>query len=234
MALQLGVCEYEFQDVEKLAKFIGAIAVEVDPQETGAHLVRTSRHLGCLCVAMRNEGIFDASDKDIRMAVACSIMHDVGKMYVSPQILHKTDRLTEMEWGVIKGHVTAGLGIADTLKLPKTATDLIAYHHCRWDWLQDRWDDALQARDPARGGYPFCARGDDIPIWARAFAYVDIFDALITHRSYKPAWSIREAVDYMRDNLVGTHLDPGFYRAFIKSLGKLVIGKEDRTIEARP
>jgi len=222
MALQLGVRECEFRDVEKLAKFIGAIAVEVDPQETGAHLIRTSRHLGCLCASMRDEGILDASDKDIKLAVACSIMHDVGKIYVSPGILHKADSLTEMEWGIIKGHVTAGISIAETLKLPKVATDIIAFHHCRWDGLQDRWDGARQARDSARGGYPFCAKGEDIPIWARAFAYVDIFDALITHRSYKPAWSIRKAAGYMRDSMVGTHLDPRMFPSFVKSLTRMV------------
>lgn len=218
VALQIGIREIGMQDKVRLAQFVGSIAVEMDPEETGQHLLRTSRHLGRLCGAMKESGAYDLSEMEIDAASTCSILHDVGKMSIPGGILHKPERLTEFEWGIIKNHVVAGLALAETLKLPNMATDVIAYHHCRWDGVRDRWDGVRQVRDPVRGGYPFCAKGADIPILARAFAYVDIFDALITPRSYKPAWSVWDAAAYIRDNLVGTHLDPGIHPAFLHTL----------------
>jgi len=205
-------------DASRLSKFIGSIAVETDPNGTGHHLLRTSRHLGRLCRTMKASGEYDLSEKDIDAASTWSILHDVGMMNISGDILHKLKGLTESEWGAIKSHVVAGLTLAETLKLPRMATDIISCHHCRWDGVQDRWDNTRQMRDPERGGYPFCTKGPDIPIWARAFAYVDIFDALITPRNYRPAWSVWEAAGYIRDNLVGTQLDPEIYPSFIQSL----------------
>ncbi|MBF0513985.1 MAG: HD domain-containing protein [Desulfovibrionaceae bacterium] len=218
VALQIGIRDIEVQDKVRLAQFVGSIAVEMDPQETGQHLLRTSRRLGRLCRAMKASGEYELSEMDIEAACACCILHDVGKMSLPGGILHKPSRLTELEWSIIKNHVVLGLTLAETLKLPKMAADIIAYHHCRWDGVQDRWDPEHQMRDPERGGYPFSAKGEDIPLWARAFAYVDIFDALVTPRSYKPAWNIWEAAGYIRDNLAGTHLDPGICPSFLQSL----------------
>jgi putative nucleotidyltransferase with HDIG domain len=222
VALQIGIRDIGMKDTVKLAQFVGSIAVEMDPEETGQHLLRTSRHLGRLCRMMKASGTYDISGTDIDAASAYSILHDVGKMSIPGNILHKPERLTEIEWNIIKSHVSAGLALAETLKLPKMAADLIAYHHCRWDGVQDSWDSVRQERAATRGGYPFCARGDDIPVLARAFAYVDIFDALVTPRSYKRAWSVWEAAGYIRDNLVGTHLDPGIYPEFLQSLGWVI------------
>jgi len=222
VALQIGIRDIEVQDKVRLAQFVGSLAVEMDPEETGQHLLRTSRHLDRLCSIMKASGDYDLSEMDIDAASACSILHDVGKMSIPGGILHKPSRLTELEWSIIKNHVVSGLTLAETLKLPKMATEIIAYHHCRWDGVQDRWDSAHQMRDPERGGYPFSAKGEGIPIWARAFAYVDIFDALVTPRSYKPAWNVWEVAAHIRDNLVGTHLDPGIYPSFLQSLDGVV------------
>ena len=218
VALQIGIRDIGMRDKVRLAQFVGSIAVEMDPEETGQHLMRTSRNLCRLCSMMQATGGYALSDTDMDAASTCSILHDVGKMRIPGGILHKPEELTEFDWNIIKSHVVSGLMLAETLKLPKIATDIIAYHHCRWDGVQDRWDTALHARATERGGYPFCAKGPDIPIWARAFAYVDIFDALATTRSYKAAWSAEEAAAYIRDRLVGTHLDPGIYPSFLKSL----------------
>lgn len=220
VALQIGIRDLGMKDTVKLAQFVGSIAVEMDPEETGQHLLRTSRRLDRLGRAMRASGAFDLTDAEIDEASACSVLHDVGKMSLPPGILHKAEQLTEIDWSIIKSHVVAGLTLADTLKLPRAAVDIIAYHHCRWDGVPDRWDGAQQRRDPVRGGYPFCAQGPAIPVWARAFAYVDIYDALVTPRSYKPAWDASEAVSYIRDTLVGSQLDPGIFPAFLQTVGE--------------
>lgn len=217
-ALQIGIREIGMKDKVRLAKLVGAITMEMDMEETGQHLLRTSRHLFRLGAAMNASGAYSFSEEEIDAASTCSILHDVGKMSIPRNILHRQERLTEIEWNIIKNHVVAGMTLAESLKMPKFATDIIAYHHCRWDGVQDRWDALLQKRDPVRGGYPFCASRNCIPIWARAFAYVDIFDALVTPRSYKPAWSVPEAVDYIRGKLVGTHLDPRIFPSFLLSL----------------
>lgn len=218
VALQLGISGIEMRDKVRLAEFIGSIAVEMDPEETGQHLIRTSQMLDRLCRTMKASGACNLPEADIQAASTYSILHDVGKMRIPAELLHKPERLSEFEWSIIKSHVVSGLTIAETLKLPKIATDIIAYHHCRWDGVQDRWDETLRARDPERGGYPFSAKRTDIPILARAFAYVDVFDALVTPRSYKPAWSAWEAAAHIRDTLVGTHLDPEIYPSFLQSL----------------
>ncbi|MHC1753746.1 HD domain-containing phosphohydrolase [Humidesulfovibrio sp.] len=218
VALQFGISGIEMRDKVSLAEFVGSIAVEMDPDETGQHLIRTSQMLDRLCRTMKASGVCNLPEADIEAASMYSILHDVGKMRIPAELLHKPEKLSEFEWGIIKSHVVSGLTIAETMKLPKIATDLIAYHHCRWDGVRDRWDEALQARDPERGGYPFSAKGVDIPILARAFAYVDVFDALVTPRSYKPAWSAWEATAHIRDTLVGTHLDPGIFPSFHQSL----------------
>lgn len=217
-ALQIGIREIGMKDKVRLARLVGAITMEMDMEETGQHLLRTSRHLFRLGETMKASGAYNFSEEEIDAASTCSILHDVGKMSIPSSILHRPERLTEIEWNIIKNHVVAGLTLAKSLKMPKVATDIIAYHHCRWDGVQDRWDEKNQKRDSIRGGYPFCASRDDIPIWARAFAYVDIFDALVTPRSYKPAWRVHEAVDYIRDRLVGTHLDPRIFPSFLLSL----------------
>lgn len=217
-ALQIGIREIGLKDKIRLAHLVGAITMEMDMEETGQHLLRTSRHLFQLGMIMKASGFFNFSEEEIDTASACSILHDVGKMSIPTSILHRAERLTEIEWNIIKNHVVAGLTLAESLQMPKPAIEIIAYHHCRWDGVQDSWDATLQKRNSCRGGYPFCASRDDIPIWARAFAYVDIFDALVTPRSYKPAWNVPEAVEYIRDKLVGTHLDPRIFPSFLLSL----------------
>jgi HD-GYP domain-containing protein (c-di-GMP phosphodiesterase class II) len=217
-ALQVGIREIGMKDKVRLAKLVGAITMEMDMEETGQHLLRTSRHLFRLGETMKASGTYNFPEGEIDDASTCSILHDVGKMSIPSCILHKPERVTEIEWYIIKNHVVAGLTLAESLNMPKLATDIIAYHHCRWDGVQDRWDAILQKRDPVRGGYPFCASRDNIPIWARAFAYVDIFDALVTPRSYKPAWSVPAAVYYISGRLVGTHLDPGIFPSFLQSV----------------
>jgi putative nucleotidyltransferase with HDIG domain len=217
-ALQIGIREIGMQNKVRLAQLVGAITMEMDMEETGQHLLRTSRHLFRLGMVMNASGAYNFSEEEIDAASTCSILHDVGKMSIPSNILHSPERLNESDWIIIKSHVVAGLTLAETLNMPKMATDIIAYHHCRWDGVQDRWNEKLQRRDHVRGGYPFCARRDDIPIWARAFAFVDIFDALVTPRSYKTAWSVPAAVNYISGRLVGTQLDPGIFPSFLQSL----------------
>lgn len=204
--------------IENVANAIASFSMESELFERKAHLLRTSRHMYCLCMALKEMCLYDLTEEDVNSASACSMLHDIGNRYIPRYILQKTERLSEFEWNVIKGHVAAGLNVAEALRFPRMAVDMIAYHHCRWDGVQDRWNVARQAREAVRGGYPFVAEGSDIPVWARAFAYVDIFDALVTPRSYRQAWSPRKAADYIRDELVGTHLDPGMYPAFVESL----------------
>jgi hypothetical protein len=218
VALQIGIRDFGVGDWRRLAKFVGQIAVEVDPEETGEHLVRTSRHMRLMCLAMKEDMLDCFSEEEIESAATYSILHDVGKMHIPSRVLHKMETLNEFEWNIIKGHVAAGLAVAESLSLPNVAADIIAFHHCRWDGLPDRWDAQRQRRDDVRGGYPFSAKGADIPLFARAFAYADIFDALTSPRSYKSGWAPEEAVAFMRDKLCGAHLDPAIYPSFLKSL----------------
>lgn len=142
-----------------------------------------------LSVSLAQEmGISDPELNHIRMG---ALLHDVGKIGIPDSILLKPGALTDEERKVMMTHSTLGRQIIQPLGLPFAVVDLVHHHHERWDG----------------NGYPDKLSGESIPLPARIFAIVDVWDALINERTYRPAWPHEKAMAYIAEQS-GKHFDP--------------------------
>lgn len=162
-------------------------AVETRDTETGSHIERIGE-LAAL-IAQR----LDLDSERIELLRIASPMHDVGKIGISDSILRKPGKLTDEERTEMERHTEIGHSIlagseSEPLEL---AAEIALTHHEKMDG----------------SGYPRGLRGDEIPLAGRIAAVVDVFDALISDRVYRPAFSIEKAVEIMRENR-GEHFDP--------------------------
>ena len=130
-------------------------------------------------------------------------LHDIGKLAVPDGVLLKPGKLDAQEWAVMQGHVSEGERFADALNfLPSATREVISGHHERWDGT----------------GYPRRLQGEQIPYPARLFALCDVYDALISDRPYKLAWTHEEALDEIGAQ-AGRHFDPELCAAFLRLFG---------------
>ena len=130
-----------------------------------------------------------------------ALLHDIGKMSVPDAILLKPGKLTEEEFRIIKEHPNTARRLLENIPYLQSALIIPYGHHERWDG----------------SGYPRGLTGEDIPLSARIFAVIDVWDALRSERPYKKAWTDEEAVSYLNKN-AGTLFDPNVVRAFVKLL----------------
>ncbi len=176
--------------------------------ETGSHLERIREYCRLLCTELATWPEFAAiiDGMYIQSIYETSPLHDIGKVGIPDKILQKPGRLTNEEFEVMTEHAKIG---GDTLQAvaaayPEAGFLTMAYqiamtHHERWDGT----------------GYPNGLAGNDIPLCGRIVAVADVYDALTSHRVYKPAFSHETAVDIIRDGS-GSHFDPAMVRAFLK------------------
>ena len=137
-----------------------------------------------------------------------ALLHDIGKMGIPDQILHKGAKLTDVERKVIGRHPVDAYELLRPVEGLKSTLDIPLYHHERWDGE----------------GYPYQLAGEDIPYHARIFAVVDVWDALLSDRPYRKAFSREEALTHMR-NQSGKHFDPAVVEAFLAILESEDTGK---------
>lgn len=128
-----------------------------------------------------------------------TLLHDIGKMAIPDSILLKNTELSEEEWEVMKQHTTLAYEMLHTIEYLRPALDIPLYHHERWDGT----------------GYPKQLKGKEIPLAARIFAVIDVWDALISVRPYRDAWTEEKAKEYIR-NEAGKHFDPEIVDIFLK------------------
>ncbi|MGE5071889.1 MAG: HD-GYP domain-containing protein [Anaerolineae bacterium] len=127
-----------------------------------------------------------------------AMLHDIGKMAIPDQILFKQSLLTDEEWDVMRTHPKVAYDMLSSISFLEKALVIPAYHHEWWDG----------------GGYPFGLKGPDIPLPARIFAVVDVWDALLADRPYRSAWSKAQAVQYLREQS-GKQFDPEIVERFL-------------------
>ncbi len=178
-----------------------AQAVEFRDPTTGAHLNRMSRT--CELLAQRS-GMGPERAQLIRIA---SPMHDIGKIAVSDEILHKPGKLTPTDWDEMRKHPLIGSEIlsGSESELLQLGGLIALTHHERWDG----------------SGYPHGLTGEAIPIEGRIVALADVFDALTSERPYKPAFDVDHAVGLMRDER-GRHFDPEYLDLFLTVVDEVV------------
>jgi HD-GYP domain-containing protein (c-di-GMP phosphodiesterase class II) len=128
---------------------------------------------------------------DMRVLIKGAFLHDVGKLGIPDNILHKPAKLDQQEFTVMKTHVDKGADIVRPSSWLREGTSVVGYHHEKF----------------AGGGYPHGLRGEDIPITARIFAVADVFDALTSQRPYKKPLSFEETMDILEQDR-GKHFDP--------------------------
>ena len=146
-----------------------------------------------------------------RLRIA-AMLHDVGKVGVSDTILQKQGRLSPEEMAQVRKHTLLGVTLFDAVQseFDRHARDVILYHHARWDgagYPTTEELEALHREAPQATGPVIEPRGEGIPLFARIVAVADVFDALVSPRVYKHAWSAREALDAIAAES-GTHFDP--------------------------
>jgi putative two-component system response regulator len=126
-----------------------------------------------------------------------ALVHDIGKMGISDRIMFKVGPLDEEEWEEMHQHPVYAYELLLPIEILRPALDIPYCHHEKWDG----------------SGYPQGLGGTEIPLAARVFAVVDVWDALHSDRSYRPAWSNSEVDDYLHEQS-GHHFDPEVIRAF--------------------
>jgi PAS domain S-box-containing protein len=143
----------------------------------------------------RRMGIKDEELVHIRRG---ALLHDIGKLGVPDNILLKTDKLTDEEWEIMKRHPVIAHDILSPIAFLRPAIDIPYYHHEKWDG----------------SGYPIGLKGMQIPISARIFAIVDVWDALTSDRPYRPAWTKEKVIEHIR-SLAGVHFDSEIAEIFL-------------------
>jgi len=127
-----------------------------------------------------------------------AILHDIGKVAIPDQILFKPGPLGKEEWEIMRRHPDIAVELLSPVSYLEPALEIPHWHHERWDGT----------------GYPDGLRQEDIPFSARLFALADVYDALISKRPYRSAWSKWDAVQYIEDQ-AGTHFDPRIVPEFL-------------------
>ena len=186
--------------------------VESRDKFTGDHVRNTAAYTRIIMNQMRREGICAdvLTNEFISNVYQSAPLHDIGKIAVSDTILNKPGRLTEEEFEIMKSHTIAGKEILESAKSAVSessyldeAQRLAAYHHEKWNGT----------------GYPYGLAGEEIPLSARIMAVADVFDALVSKRSYKAGFPVEKAFAIIEEG-IGTHFDPQVARAFLHARDK--------------
>jgi putative nucleotidyltransferase with HDIG domain len=166
-------------------------ALDARDSETEGHSLRVAR---LACILGERIGFDPAQLKTLERG---AILHDIGKIGISDTILLKPDKLNEQEWDIMRRHPDIGARIIEGIPFLEETLPIIRFH-------QERWDGS---------GYPMGLAGKEIPIAARIFAVVDVYDALTTDRPYRKKLTSRDALNFLLEN-AGTLFDREIVAAF--------------------
>ena len=186
-----------------------SVAAEYKDDDTAAHINRMSRYS-----ALVAEGL-GLSSRDVEAIRFASPMHDIGKLGVPDAILMKPGKLTPDEFAEMQKHTIFGAKILENAKaeLLKVSEEIALTHHEKWDG----------------SGYPRGLKGEAIPLNGRIVALADVFDALTTKRCYKPAFTVEQSLDIIKQG-TGKHFDPNVVQAFLGNLDKILAIKSQFSV----
>jgi HD-GYP domain-containing protein (c-di-GMP phosphodiesterase class II) len=168
-------------------------ALDLRDRETEGHTRRVADLTVTIAKAM---GVKDQGILPIRRG---ALLHDIGKMGVPDQILLKPDKLTVEEWVIMRTHPQLARDMLMPIAYLRDALDIPYSHHEKWDGT----------------GYPQGLKGQQIPLSARLFAVVDVWDAITSDRPYRKKWTKKKALAYIHEQS-GKHFDPRVVDTFVK------------------
>jgi len=174
--------------------------VEFRDKLTGGHIMRTQLYLKALIDELISEGVYkeEISQWEMSFFLASAQLHDVGKIAIADMILNKSAKLSMDEFEIMKTHVTAGVDAIETI-INNTAEHSFLDHALRIAGTHhEKWDGS---------GYPIGLKGNNIPLEGRLMAIADVYDALISERPYKKAFTHEDACKIIEDG-AGSHFDP--------------------------
>lgn len=191
LALQLQSHEESFSSDEAIVRTFTK-ALEMRDLETKGHTERVTQ----IALDMAAEaGINQAGLENIRRG---ALIHDIGKLGVKDEILLKPGLLDERERAEMEKHVEMGVELVSFIPYFRSALQILQFHHEKWDGT----------------GYPYRLKGEEIPLPARIFSIVDVWDAVTHKRVYKDAWPREQALDHLTSQS-GRHFDPQVVDLFV-------------------
>jgi len=192
------VAEVHERELETLAKL--AKAGEYRDQATGNHLMRMAKY--CALIGRQ----LNLGAENVHVLEVSAPMHDIGKIGIPDSILIKEGPLTLVEQVVMRTHPRIGYDIlkGSPSKYLSMGAIIALGHHEKYDGT----------------GYPNGLHGEDIPLVARVVTVADVFDALVSQRTYKRAWTMDEAISYLKEQR-GKHFDAKCVDAFLSDLGQV-------------
>lgn len=188
----------ELESSQKEVIFLLTELMESTCDETGKHIKRVSNYSKLL--AELHESL---TSEEANLLYDASPLHDIGKITIPAEILHKPGRLTEKEFDIMKTHTTNAHNALkhSSRELIKTADIIASQHHEKWDG----------------SGYPQGLKGEEIHIFGRIVALADVLDALTHKRTYKDSWTFQDATKYIIEHK-GTQFDPYLVELFENNL----------------
>ncbi|MFW6338045.1 MAG: HD domain-containing phosphohydrolase [Alkalispirochaetaceae bacterium] len=195
-----------------------------DPKETGPHVNRVAGYSVEIYERWARNNDLDRTEIDrtrdnLRMA---AMLHDVGKVAISDMILKKPGRFTEEEYGIMKSHTWQGarLFINKQSEFDELAQQVAISHHENWDGTGYPGHVDIESGEPLKSGpdgEPLGKKGEEIPLFGRIVSIADVYDALVSQRVYKDAWTEDDALEEMR-SMAGAKFDPELIEVFFQVL----------------
>lgn len=173
-----------------------SIAMDLRDKETEGHTKRVTE------ITIRLARLYGMDEDEIIHVRRGALLHDIGKIGVPDEILFKPGKLDEEEWQIMREHPQLAFDMLSKIQYLVPALNIPYCHHEKWDG----------------SGYPQGLKGEDIPIEARIFAVVDVWDALRSDRPYRSAWDDERAFNYIVSQS-GTHFDPEIVELFTNLIG---------------
>jgi len=170
-----------------------AEALELRDQETEGHSRRVTD------ATIKLAGLFGIAGLELDQVRQGALLHDIGKMGIPDSILLKPGPLNAEEFSIMKRHPSIARDLLSRLSFFRNSLDIPYHHHEKWDGT----------------GYPQGLAGPDIPLPARLFAVVDVWDALRSNRPYRESWPEEKVLNHI-ESQAGTHFDPAAVEAFIR------------------
>ena len=178
-------------------------ALDLRDKETKEHTLRVTN------ITVKLAARFGLSESDLVHVRRGAILHDIGKVALPDKILFKPGPLLEEEWKVMRRHPEIAVELLSPVAYLAPALKIPHWHHEKWDG----------------SGYPDGLQGEQIPFPARLFALPDVYDALISNRPYRSAWSKRDAVRYI-ESQAGIHFDPKIVPEFLRLVNETAFSTE--------